>query len=122
MKLLTLTIVSLLTIASTLNLKAQTLDPQQEAKQFTEKQKTELSLTDEQYPKVEAINVAFFTTVDSLKSTDASKMAKLKTLKKADEARTDSLKKILTDEQYAKFKKQRSENKKEFKGRYKNRG
>jgi hypothetical protein len=101
------------------NLNAQTADPATQANELTEKQKVQLSLTEDQYPKVEAINLEFFRTTQTIKNGDGSKAAKFKSLKKADETREQALKTVLTDEQFSAFKEQQKENRQEFKNKIK---
>ena len=101
------------------NLNAQTTDPATQAKELTEKQKMQLSLTEEQYPKVEVINLEFFKTTETIKNSDGSKEEKLRGLKKADKKREEALKTILTDEQFSEFKEHRKENRQSFKNKVK---
>lgn len=88
-------------------------------KEMTAKQTEQLSLTPEQVPKVETINADFAKKLEAVKSDGGSKMSKFKTLKNLDKERTNSMKAILTDEQFKKFEQSKKENQKELKTRYK---
>lgn len=109
----------LLSVFAFSNLNAQTKDPATQAKEFTEKQKAQLSLTDEQYPKVEAINLEFFKEAETIKNSDHSRVQKLKDLQKADKKREEALKDVLTEEQFSKFQETRKENRQNFKNKVK---
>lgn len=85
------------------------------ADQLTERMKTELSLTEDQLPKVNIVNEEFVKAMQVVKSSSDSKMGKLKVLKSADEKRVSSLKSILTNEQFIKFERTRKENREEMK-------
>lgn len=87
------------------------------ANQLTERMKTELSLSEDQLPKVDIVNEEFVKAVQVVKSSSDSKMGKLKALKSADEKRVSSLKTILTKEQFIKFERTRKENREEMKSR-----
>lgn len=85
------------------------------ADQLTERMKIELSLTEDQLPKVNIVNEEFVKAMQVVKSSSDSKMGKLKVLKSADEKRVSSLKSILTNEQFIKFERTRKENREEMK-------
>lgn len=81
-----------------------TKTPEERAKTLTEKMKTTLSLTDEQYPKIEAINLKYAEKNQSLRSSSKGKLSKYKSLKSSLKDRDKEMKKVLTPEQYEKYK------------------
>jgi hypothetical protein len=80
------------------------------ARKMTDKMKTALSLTDEQYPKVLAANEQFAAQMAALKDGGGSRLSKLKKLKAMDSERDKALKTVLTEAQYATFVEQKKEN------------
>ncbi len=73
------------------------------AKELTEKMKTSLSLTDDQYTKVEAINLEYTKSAAALKATKEAKMANADALKELGKKRKEALKSVLTEEQFKAF-------------------
>lgn len=80
------------------------------ARKMTDKMKTTLSLTDDQYPKVLAANEQFATQMAAVKDGGGSRLSKLKKLKAIDSERDKALKNVLTEAQYATFVEQKKEN------------
>lgn len=99
---------------------AQDGSKEQKATALTDSMKTRLSLNDDQYRQVYAINLDFLTKVATVKEDGSGKMAKFKKLKSMDEERDVSLKKVLTEQQFKDFQVYKQENRKEMKSRYKN--
>lgn len=99
---------------------AQT-SPEERAKKLSEKMKTELSLTDEQYVKVQAINLEYAKKNDEIMKGSGGKFAKYKSLKSAQKEKKKELKPILTDEQFKKYEQMMEDAENEAKERYKSR-
>lgn len=77
--------------------------PEEKAKMMSDKMKTELTLTDEQYQKVQAINLDFATKSSALKKEGGDKSAWGEKMKPIKEEHTKSLKAVLTPEQFTKY-------------------
>ncbi len=100
---------------------AQDADPEQASKAMTDKMKSTLNLSEEQYQKAGVINLRFTqaaTTLRSESGTRANKMAKLKELR---EQRESSLKAVLNEEQFKQLKAQQKENRKTMRGQMRQR-
>ena len=80
----------------------------------------ELNLSEEQKPKVEEINMTYFEGLSNLKKSDASKLERYKTFKTLSTRRDDEMKKVLTKEQYAIYRENQQEQRKNFKERRRN--
>jgi Spy/CpxP family protein refolding chaperone len=78
---------------------------QQRAEQFVKELTTELSLTADQSSKIKAVQLESLAKLDSIKAkaTDGDKKAGKKEAKAVNEAASESIKAILTDEQKPKF-------------------
>jgi predicted ATP-grasp superfamily ATP-dependent carboligase len=81
------------------------------AKRLTDSMTVQLSLTEDQVPKVLAINQDFSTKAAAIRSEGGGKMDKLKKVKAANSERDKALKAILTDEQFLEYKANKKENK-----------
>lgn len=90
---------------------------EERAKMLTEKMKKDLTLNDDQYEKAYTINLAFINKMTQLKNSGGGRLAKARKLKDADGERDKMLKGVLTDEQYKKYKEQKSSNREEMKKR-----
>lgn len=86
------------------------------AQKMTDKMKTELSLTEEQYPRVLAANEQFAAQVAALKDGGGSRLSKLKKFKAMDEDLEKALKNILTEEQYTNYREQKKKNRAKARG------
>ncbi|MDX3915613.1 MAG: hypothetical protein QHC79_18855 [Pseudosphingobacterium sp.] len=106
-------------IISTQRAVAQTEELTQMVKEMTDKQTEQLSLTSEQVPQVESINLDFATKAQKIRGSNDSKMNKSKAMKDLDKERTKSLKAVLTEEQFKKFEAVKTENRKQMKARFK---
>lgn len=93
--------------------------PDEKAKALTDRMKTQLTLTDEQYKPVYDINLEFVNKLGAVKEDGGGKLAKLKKVKEMDKNRDASLKKVLTEEQFKQFQTQKQETRDEMKARYK---
>ena len=78
---------------------------EQRAEQYVKELTTELSLTADQSSKIKAVQLESLTKLDSIKAkaTDGDKKAGKKEAKAVNEAASESIKAILTDEQKPKF-------------------
>jgi Na+-transporting NADH:ubiquinone oxidoreductase subunit NqrC len=93
--------------------------PEEKAKALTDRQKNQLTLTDDQYRKVYDINLDFINKLGAVKEDGGGKMAKFRKLKELDKSRDASLQKVLTDEQFKKFQTVKQETREEMKEKYK---
>jgi DNA-binding helix-hairpin-helix protein with protein kinase domain len=93
--------------------------PDEKAKALTDRQKTQLTLTDDQYKQVYDINLDFINKLGAVKEDGGGKMAKFKKLKELDKNRDASLQKVLTEEQFKKFQTVKQETREEMKEKYK---
>lgn len=94
------------TVAAQDSLKAT---PEARAKGLTEKMKTELTLSDDQYNKVYAINLEYAQKNQAIMKGTGNKLSKFQTLKSQNEAKTKELKAVLTKEQFDKYQKMQKE-------------
>jgi hypothetical protein len=81
------------------------------AKRLTDSMTVQLSLTEEQVPKVLAVNEEFSSKAAGIRNEGGGKMDKLKKLKAANSERDKALKAILTDDQFLEYKANKKENK-----------
>lgn len=89
------------------------------SQKLTDWMKTNLSLTDEQVPKVQDINLKYANKMDELKSSSMGKRQKMSALKSDDAAKDAELKGVLTDSQYQTYLSKKNEMKKKFKEKMK---
>lgn len=85
--------------------------PEARAKALTDKMKTELSLTDEQYSKVYDINLKYAQKNRTALKTDGSRMQKARTFRAGSKEKDTELKEVLTPEQVEKYNKLAEERK-----------
>jgi Spy/CpxP family protein refolding chaperone len=78
-----------------------------------------LNLTEDQKPKVQAIETEFFDAISSLRNSDGSRMEKYKTFKTISKNRDKQMKDVLTKEQYRVFKDNQEQTKKNLRQRRK---
>lgn len=88
-------------------------NPEEKAKMMSDKMKTELTLTDEQYTKVQAINLDFATKASAIKKEGADKAAWGEKMKPIKEEHAKALKEVLTPEQFTKYESIKDDMKKE---------
>lgn len=98
---------------------AQDSNADQKAKALTDRMKTQLTLSDDQYKQTYDINLTFVTKLSTVKEDGGGKMSKFKKLKSVDEERDAALKKVLTEQQFKDFQTQKKQNREEMKSRYK---
>jgi Skp family chaperone for outer membrane proteins len=89
------------------------------AKKMTDNMNVQLTLSEEQYPKVLKINQDFTDEIAGLKN-ESSKLTKAKIMKSASNTRNKALKEVLSAEQYAKFEDMQQENRDKLREYYKN--
>jgi hypothetical protein len=90
---------------------APAMPPAQErAKQLTDKMREKLALTDEQVPKVEAINLRAAEAVDhAVALPGAGRVDRFQSVRTAQTQRDNELKGVLTQDQWKKYKKLKDE-------------
>jgi len=110
----------LVSVSSFSQNRAQRKTPEERAKMMSDKMKSDLTLTEEQYQKVQTVNLDFITKTSSL-SRDRDKDSLMKKMKTYDDDRSKSLKGILTPDQLAKYEKDRSKMKDSMKNRMRGR-
>jgi len=91
--------------------------PEGRAAALTEKMKTELSLTDDQYPSVQAINLKYAQKNEQIFKGSDGKFAKYKALKSSRKDKGKEMKAILTSDQYKKYEEMVEKMAEEFKRR-----
>ncbi len=94
-----------------------TRTPEGRAAALTEKMKTELSLTDDQYPSVQAINLKYALKNEQIFKGSEGKFAKFRALKSSQKDKSKEMKAILTSDQYKKYEEMMKEMAEEFKNR-----
>ena len=87
--------------------KIQTKTPEERAVIITNKMRTNLNLSDDQYAKVKAVNLDFATKFDEIRRSENKKdiVGKMRNL---DSRRMQSLKAVLTPAQYTKYETQKN--------------
>jgi hypothetical protein len=89
--------------------------PEQKAEKMTEWMKTNLGLTDEQLPKVQALNLEYAKMNAELKAAATSQDDKMTQMKKHQEEKDAKLKTILTADQYKTYEAKKADMKEEMK-------
>ncbi len=121
-KLFTITFgLALLIVAG--NVQAQsnmTEEQKEEARARYEAYQEKLNLSDEQSPKVEEINLAYFEGLSELRNSNASRLSKYRKFKGLSSKRDEDMKAVLTDEQYEIYKEFQKETREDFKEKRKN--
>jgi len=92
------------------------------ANQLTEKMKTELTLTDEQYPKVQAINLKYAQKNEAIFQGTGARFAKFRSLKSSQKDKSKEMKAVLTSDQYKKYQQMVEEMKNKARQQYQGRG
>jgi len=82
--------------------------PEERAKIQTEWMKQNLNLSDEQFEKVEPLNLEYALKMEEVKSIDG-KLSKIKKAKSLSDEKDSKLKTILSEEQFEKYLKKRKE-------------
>lgn len=100
---------------------AQDAEKGARAKRMTDSMTVQLSLTEDQVPKVQTINEEFAGKAATIRSEGGGKLDKLKKLKAANNDRDKALKAVLTEEQFKEYKANKKENKAAAKEQYKKR-
>jgi hypothetical protein len=86
----------------------------------TDSMQVRLTLNEEQYKQAYDINESFGKKMKGVKESGGRKLQQLQQLKAADKERDDAFKKILTDEQYAKYLADKKERREQMKENYRN--
>ena len=95
--------------------------PETRAKSITDKMKSELTLSDDQYNKVYDINLKYAQKNKEALKEEGTRLTKLKAMKAENEEKNKELKGVLTEEQFEKYKGMRKEMKAGMKHTYKKR-
>lgn len=95
--------------------------PEARAKTVTDKMKTELTLSDDQYKQVYDINLKYGQKNREALQGEGSKLEKAKLLKSENQEKNKELKAVLTQEQFEKYKEMQKERKASLKEARKNR-
>jgi hypothetical protein len=107
-----------LMMASSVIFAQRKFDPQAMAARQTEKMKTELTLTDEQYATVKSINEAYAEKQVAVRDNSAlSRDDKMQQIKTLGAEKNEALKKVLTQEQNTKWEAYRAEHRKNVRHR-----
>lgn len=105
--------------------KAQSTDstrtPESRATALTEKMKTQLSLTDEQTPQVQAINLKYAQKNREIWTGGGGKFAKFRALKSSQKDKDKAMKGVLNKDQYKQYKAMQEEMKNKAREEYKDR-
>lgn len=91
------------------------------AKAVSQKMKTELGLSDEQYNKVYEINLKYAQQNEATRKNTEDRMAKMQAIKSGNEAKNKELKAVLTKEQFEQYEKLQKEQREELRERMKER-
>ena len=88
--------------------KAQSADstrtPEGRAATLTEKMKTQLTLTEDQVPQVQAINLKYAQRNQQIWTGTGGRLAKFKSLKSSQKDKDEEIKAVLDKDQYKKYK------------------
>lgn len=96
---------------------AQKTDPAKASQAMTDKMKTQLNLSEEQYQKVAVANLDFSKAISEIRNSGAGRTEKMSRMKDLNQKRDASLKSILNEEQYSRFKAQQKEHRKAMRAR-----
>jgi hypothetical protein len=96
-----------------------TRTPEGRAAALTEKMKKELSLTDDQYPSVQALNLKYAQQNERIFKGSDGKFAKYKALKSSQKDKSKEMKAALTSDQYKKYEAMVEEMKSKAREQYK---
>jgi len=109
----------------TMGAKAQSADssktPEGRATALTEKMKTQLSLTDDQVPQVQAINLKYAQKNQEIWTGTGGRFAKFRALKSSQKDKDKEIKAVLDKDQYKKYAAMKEEMKDKAREEYKNR-
>ena len=95
--------------------------PEGRAAVFTAKMKTQLSLTDDQYPKVQALNLEYARKNDAIMKGEGGRTAKFQDLRSSRKEKDKAMKKILTHDQYTQYEQMEEDMKNKMMERYRSR-
>lgn len=85
---------------------------------LTEKMKTQLALTDDQYPQVQAINLKYVQKNQAIFAGTEGRMAKFRSLQSSQKDKSKEMKAILTKDQYKKYEEMMDEMKQKAREEY----
>jgi len=107
-------------LAVSIGVKAQSADSTRAAT-LTEKMKSELSLTDDQVPQVQAINLKYAQKNQEIWTGTGGRFAKFKALKSSQKDKNKEMKAVLDKDQYKKYEAMQQEMKDKAREEYNNR-
>ena len=88
---------------------------------LTEKMKTQLALTDDQYPQVQAINLKYAQKNQAIFAGTEGRMAKFRSLQSSQKDKSKEMKAILTKDQYKMYEEMMDEMRQKTREEYKDR-
>ena len=95
--------------------------PEERAQMQTDLMRQSLTLTEEQQPRVQEINLKYSRKVQDVYSTPGGKLQKLKKLKNISTEKDKEMKNVLSAEQYSTYEKNKEEMKEKIRARAKER-
>jgi len=103
-------------LSVTANAQQQKHTPEQRATMMTDKMKSAVSLSDDQYKQVYAVNLKYAEKMQALRGTEGAKENKKEEFKALRKEQHKEINGILTDEQREKFKAMKQDGKKKHRG------
>lgn len=100
---------------------AQKHDPASAAQAMSDKMKTELTLSEEQFQKVSVINQDFTKEIAELRKADGERREKMGRMRDLKEKRETALQAVLSKDQFSRFKANQKENRKAMRAQRGNR-
>ncbi len=101
-----------LAIGSNIYAQKQTVDPESYSAKITDWMKSNLQLTEQQIPQVQAINLKYANKLKDLQNSSGEKQQKMKALVVNEEAKDSELKNVFTAEQFKTYLSKKEEMKK----------
>jgi hypothetical protein len=118
-KLIILTVLLIITAATKAQSTDSTRTPEGRAAALTEKMKTQLSLTDDQLPQVQSINLKYAQKNQQIWTSSDGRFAKFKSLKSSQKEKNKEMKAVLDKDQYKKYETMNEEMKEKARQKYK---
>jgi len=107
---------ALMTIGADAQSMDSTRTPEARAAALTEKMKTRLTLTDDQVPQVQAINLKYAQKNQEIWTEGGGRFAKFRALKSSQKDKDKELKAVLDKDQYKKYEEMREEAREKARG------
>lgn len=99
---------------------SQEKTPEEKATILTKDMKAKIGFDEDAYTKIYPINLTFLNETEALKKED-NRAEKFKKLKQLNKERDTALKKLLSEEEFTKFKDYKAKNREKFKDRFRER-